>query len=108
MKNYEFIMNDRTFKIKKVNQTQMYEESNEVYDGKGNYFGKFLPYKQEVWLDEKISGEQARKSLLHELTHCYIWSYMTILEQLNEEDVCYISSNSHDIIHEIVNNYFSQ
>ena len=50
--------------------------------------------------------EQKRQTLLHELMHCYVWSYVCGFNNISEEALCDISANSHDIIHEIVENYF--
>ena len=46
-------------------------------------------------------------ALIHELAHCYIDNYITHCDkQYTEEDVADIVSNSYDIIHEIVEQYF--
>ena len=46
---------------------------------------------------------------MHELMHCYIEEYISLsLEEYDEETMCNISANSHDIIHEIVDTYFNK
>ena len=55
--------------------------------------------------DEMTQKEQTLK---HELMHCYIGCYLFNSEkEYTEEDLCNISANSHDIIHEIVKQYFN-
>ena len=103
-----FEMNSRIYTIKFVTQQQMYSESNEANDLKGNYFGKFLPYKQEIWLSKDLSYQQSLFTLVHELTHCYIWAFNTNMEQLIEEDICNINSNSFFIICEIITKYINK
>ena len=56
---------------------------------------------------EKSVIQIKRKTLIHELTHCYIREYITHEEKnYSEEMVADISANSHDIIHKIVEDYF--
>ena len=44
---------------------------------------------------------------MHELMHCYIDCYVSFQAVVyNEEILCHISANSHDIIHKIVEDYF--
>jgi hypothetical protein len=38
--------------------------------------------------------------------HCYIGCYLYEFKSFDEENVCNISANSHDIIHKIVEDYF--
>jgi len=53
--------------------------------------------------------QQKKKTLMHELMHCYLWECGTCdFSQFNEEDLCNFSASSHYIIHEIVSNYFSE
>lgn len=75
-------------------------------DGK-DFLGLHISAKNEIWLLTNLKQDQKRRILMHELMHCYIWCYMTDLEQLNEEDVCTISANAHDIINNIITEYFS-
>ena len=44
---------------------------------------------------------------MHELAHCYINEYITHVDyQLTQEEAADLVANSHDIIDEIINNYF--
>lgn len=49
-----------------------------------------------------------RKTLIHELTHCFMYEYghNQWNKHFNNEDVCEISASSHDTIHKIVEDYF--
>lgn len=101
----KFKMNDRTFIIRKVSKNEMWGDAGQAKSPNENYFGRFMPYEQEIWLSEDLSPEQEIVTLIHELTHCYIWAYMSPLESCNEEDICYVSANSHIIINRIVSDY---
>lgn len=102
----KFEMNNRIFTIKKETEDNIFSKNKKINDGLANYFGLFLPYEQEILLSQDLTKEQARKTLMHELSHCYIWCYMGDLETLSEENICNIVANSHDIIHNIVDKYF--
>lgn len=97
-------MNGRTYEIKEVSQEKMLEENGEI---NGKYFGLTIPDKQEIWLWEKLSSEQKRKTLCHELMHCYIFNFITFNDvEISEDTWADVSANSHDVIHEIVEEYF--
>ncbi len=51
-----------------------------------------------------------KKTLYHELTHCFMYEYghSQWNKEFDNEDVCEIMASSHDIIHEIVEEYFSR
>ena len=102
----KFEMNGRTFTIKHASENELWGEIGEQNKKDSNYFGRFRPYDQEILLSDELSKEQERYTLIHELTHCYIWTYMSKFDSLEEEDICNIHMNSHDIIHKIVENYF--
>ena len=61
---------------------------------------------KKIFIAEDLSQEQKRITLIHELTHCYIWCYGTRFETCDEEDICNINMNSHDMINKIVEDYF--
>ena len=53
--------------------------------------------------------EQQIKTLKHELTHCFIWSYgMYNVESYNEEFICDLVAASNDFINEVVEKYIKQ
>lgn len=101
-----FYMNDLPYIIKEVDEIEILNYKNEIA-GDGHYLGLFTPTNSTIYINTNLSEEQKRKTLIHELTHCYIWSYCTQIEQLNEDDLCNINANSFDIIYEILDGYFN-
>lgn len=75
---------------------------------------------QKIWIDTNANcdpgmkrlcmiDKKKKKTLYHELTHVYIREYLTSRDiDPNEEVLCDISANSHDIIHKIIENYFKE
>ena len=112
----KFKMNDITYVIKEVSQKEYKElrviedeeDGVEISDVKnGIYQGSTHHTKGIVYIDKNLPHEIKRKTLIHELTHCYIREYITHEEKnYSEEMVADISANSHDIIRKIVEDYF--
>lgn len=106
----KFTMNNKEWKIIEVEQKLFWEDDNELdkMDNKSYYFGRTKFENQEIWLWKDISIEQKKKTLYHELMHCYRGSYICFasLDNQDEDIWCDVSANSHDIIHKIVKNYF--
>lgn len=100
----QFQMNGITYTIKEVKQKDFWDYQVDEEDG--YYYGQSHFQTQEVWIDKDLPIEKKRKTLYHELTHVYIREYLTSRDiSPNEEVLCDISANSHDIIHKIVSEY---
>lgn len=108
----KFKMNNREWEIIELSQEEIRKYIEEYkYDGqpeeKGKYFGQTYFDEQKIYLDKDLHKDQKRQTLMHELMHCYIGSYLaTNNNGYSEEYLCDISANSHDIIHKIVEDYF--
>ena len=88
--------------MKEELQEEIAEEEEDGY-----YYGQTRFRKQIILIDKDLSKERKRKTLIHELTHVYIREYLTTRDiSPDEEMLCDISANSHDIIHKIVEEYF--
>ena len=105
-----FKINNITWQIVEVPQKQFWKDSNNLENMNNNehYYGRTKNNLQEIWIDKDISEELKRKTLYHELMHCYIESYICLydLDNQSEEFWCDLTANSHDIIHSIVEEYF--
>ena len=104
----KFKINDVEYEIIEVNQNEFIKTKEEAEDE--NYFlwgqTRFDTFKVLIYKDLPIG--QKRKTLMHELMHIYLKTYMTneVLENITEEILCDISANSHDIINDIIREYF--
>lgn len=109
MNNMKFIMNNREFEIIEISQEDM-RNTFTKYDGElqeGRYFGLTWLDTGKIYIDKDLCMDQKKQTLKHELMHCYIGCYLFNTDkQYDEEDLCNISANSHDIIHNICNEYF--
>lgn len=112
----KFKMNGRIWTIKEVEQEKFWIDDGEKEKigtqeyHKEYYFGRCQYGIQEIWIWKDISKEQKRKTLYHELMHCYRGSYFGFfdLDGQTEDFWCDVSANSHDIIHRIVEEYFKE
>ena len=108
----KFKINNKTWYIKELSQQEMKEElkkhfENPIIDGK--YYGLTYADIQTIFLDKDLCPDRKRSTLLHELGHCFIITYITHLDRyFYEEDVVDIISNSHDIIRNIVDKYLKK
>ena len=69
-----FEINNQLWKIVEIEQTTFWDDIGENIDYKRNYFGRTQFEKQEIWLWESLPKESKRRTLLHELMHCYVGS----------------------------------
>lgn len=99
----KFKMNGVEYTIIEVDQ----ENFNQNDEKDDYYFGQSHFVTQEIWLDKSLKWERKKKALYHELMHCYIKEYLVTreLETFDEETLCDISANAHDIIENIVKEY---
>jgi Zn-dependent peptidase ImmA (M78 family) len=111
-----FDINGCSWYIEELSQEEIKEEMEKRYkrgiEGEpsrdGRYFGTTYHDSEVIFLDKELPEDRKRKTLLHELTHCYIGSYITHMEKnYCEEDICDIVANSHDMIHKILEDYFN-
>jgi len=85
------------------------EEKEDETNLNNRYYG--ITYADDciIYLDMDLPIDRKRKTLMHELAHCYIVSYITHEDKTyDEEMVADIVANSHDTITEIINEYFKE
>lgn len=101
----KFIMNNRDWEIKEKDEKEMQDYMN---DKENSYFGLTIRSEQQIWLNKDLAKGQKRQTLMHELMHCYVSCFISLQElTYNEESICDISANAHDIIEEITRDYFN-
>ena len=107
-----FEINGTIWNIIEVSQASFWEDDNELekMNAREYFLGRTKFDKNEIWLYENLNKEQKRKTLYHELLHCYRGSYLTFtsIDNWDEDFWCDVSANSHDIIHAIVEKYFNR
>ena len=77
----KFKMNGVEYEIREVSQIEYkeYREKEDIETGcdetdtsKGMWFGASHHYKNIVFIDKELPKDRKIKTLIHELTHCYI------------------------------------
>lgn len=107
-------MNKRTWEIKELSQEEIRKHIVDYkYDGQpqeGRYYGQTYFDEQTIYLDKDLHPEEKMHTLIHELAHCYIGSFITSQDDISysEEDVVDIVSNSYFVILEIVIGYLME
>lgn len=112
-----FVLNGLNWKIEELSQQEIKSivnkrKNNDDEDIKSTdtmYFGLTYHDKCIIYLDKDLPIDRKKKTLIHELTHCYIGCYITHQEKsYDEEMVCDIVSSSFYLIELIVNDYFKE
>lgn len=102
-------MNDHEWEIKELPKEEIkkiYEE--ETQEETLMVYGLTKYDNHKIYINEELCYDMKRKTLMHELMHCYKEEYISLeLDEIDEETLCNISANSHDIIHRIVEEYFN-
>jgi Zn-dependent peptidase ImmA (M78 family) len=102
----KFKINNEEWYIREVEQKEFWGYEKKEQDG-GYYQGQTHFNKNEIWIDKDLPTDLKKKTLYHELMHCYINTHISTYEfNITEEILCDISAHSHDLIHKIVKDYF--
>lgn len=105
--NFKFRINDDEWEIIQVDKDKIRNRLNKDNEEDAIFvFGLTIFSEHKIWINEDVCTEQKIKTLKHELTHCYIWSYgLGSVPHYTEEMVCDIVSASINIINDIVKEY---
>lgn len=100
-----FNMNNNEWEINEISNAEMNMISNS--DLKETFTHGTTQYSENIIYINKDTPNK-KKTLYHELTHCYMYEYghNQWQKEFNNEDVCEICASSHDIINTIVEAYF--
>ena len=110
----KFKINDREWEIRETDINGLREQYNkdlveEERDKKSFFYGLCTLSEQLILLNKNVHIERKKKTLYHELMHVYKDVFIGNQEfQFNEEELCDISANSHNIIHKICEDYFKE
>lgn len=105
--NFKFRINEDEWEIIQVDKDKIRNRLNKDNEEDAIFvFGLTIFSEHKIWINEDVCTEQKIKTLKHELTHCYIWSYgLGSVPHYTEEMVCDIVSASINIINDIVKEY---
>lgn len=80
----DILINNLTWHIDFIDddKIQMNGENGSIFFGKTEY----IP--QTILIRRELSKEATRTTIIHELTHCYLYSYGMSKVDFNEEFVC--------------------
>ena len=100
MNNHDWeIVEESRQVVKEKYEDAMNEKTIEVF-GLTNFC------EQKIYINKDMNKDLKEHTLMHELLHCYIAEYCSIEQNdYNEEVMCDICANSHNIIHKIVEDY---
>lgn len=96
LENEDFIATRNDYKL---------EEHSKPDDG--NFVFGFCVYRyHKIYLNKAQCIDEKKSTLIHELTHAWLWTCGASYTQYEEEAVCDTISASYDTIHSIIEEYF--
>jgi len=105
--NFKFRINDDEWEIIQVDKELIRNRFNKDNEEDATYvFGLTIFSEHKIWINKDMCDEQKIKTLKHELTHCYIWSFgLGSVPHYTEEMVCDIVSASNGFVNDTVEKY---
>ena len=104
---YTFTMNGSEYTIKETCQEEIKRHINNANND--FYYGLTVFQDDLIYLEKSLSHDKKRKTLIHELMHVYIAEFVTTQTiDYDEELLCDICANAHELVNEIVNDYFEE
>lgn len=106
----EFVINNDKWRIEEKEKEELKKLYEEDMEEKAYFvFGVTNKAQHIIYINKDMCEEQKRKTLKHELTHCYIWEYgLYNVTDVNEEVICDLVASSNDFINDITNKYFKE
>ena len=101
-----FTINENRWKIVEISNAEMIALTGDTE----NFTHGTTEYSQFVININKDAPDK-RRTLLHELMHCYMYEYghnQFNNKTFDNEDICELSACSHDFIHSIVEMYIEK
>lgn len=107
-----FIINCDEWKIKELSKEELLDLYNKdkTEDEKASYtFGVTVYPEHIIYINKDMCYAQKVKTLIHELTHCFIWNNgLYNAPNYTEEMVCDLVSGVYTFINEVINEYHTQ
>lgn len=85
---------------------RMAEEDRNVFQKNGAILGTTDVAFHIIYLNKQQHKDELRKTLIHELGHCWLWSNGASYTEYCEDALCDTISSSYYFIHDIVEKYF--
>lgn len=101
---FSFEMGEQEFEVRFVSQEELQKHIINADDG--YYFGQTRFLENTIYLDKNLSFVRLKKTLIHELMHCYIREYVTTSDETySEDEMCDLIANAYGIIKDIMHDF---
>ena len=99
----EFIINNHKWFIEERNEEELLEEYHKRQPNAYGCFGLTFYKEHKIWLAKDLCDDEKVRTLIHELTHCYIWENGFYYVDFNDEElVCDFVSSIYDFINSVI------
>ena len=102
-----FKINNNEWNVLEKSSEIMIEKYKKEVDDRATFaFGLTMFSQHEIWINKDMCIDQKIRTLKHELTHCFIYSYgLYNVPDFNEEMVCDLVASINDFINEVIEQY---
>ena len=106
----KFKINNNNWEIKEKDKQTLLDKYNSNHEDSALFvFGMCIYSEHEIWINKDMCKEQKIRTLKHELTHCYMWSYgLYNVPHFTEEMACDLVESINDFINEVVKEYVDE
>lgn len=101
MKDFEFKIKNHIWKVEIKEEQYLLEEYHKKQPDAYACLGLTFYKEHKIWVAKELCEDEKRRTLKHELTHCYIWENgFYNVDFNNEELICDFVSGIYDFINE--------
>lgn len=110
---FEFEINNLNWKIIKLPNEELQElrkkigeEQNTKYNEDSWYYGFCDCAHHTIYISDYVCLEEQRRTLIHELTHAWLWSHGASYAQYCEDAVCDIVASIYCFVNQMLTKYY--
>lgn len=107
MNYFQLYVNKALWNIKFISKEELFKIYNESNREEATYvFGVTIYPEKVIYINKEMNEQQIEETLIHELTHCYIWEYgLYNAPSFNHEMACDLVSSITPFINECLDLY---
>ena len=112
---FEFEINNLKWKIVKIPNEELQnlrrkigEEQNIKYNEDSWYYGFCDCAHHTIYISDYICYEEQQRTLIHELTHAWLWSHGASYTQYCEDAVCDIVASIYCFVSQVFTKYYME
>lgn len=99
-----FLANYRKWNIQFASQDELRSHAGKPH-GDDIFFGLCNFEEATIYILETLDAQALITTLVHELTHCYLFSYTQGSSEFDEEDICNLNANMYMFVNSVMEDF---